>query len=240
MGAAALDVDIPTIGGGEQRARSCRDRTDRNSGLVVESKDRVARKLVEQPFFDHHAAATAALLGRLEDQMHGAFEIPGRREVLGSAEQHRRMAVMAAGVHLAVQGRAVGEIIHLLDRQCVHIGTQPDRGGGVAAPDRADHPGSGQSAIDLAAIFGELCRNEVRGALFGKGELGMGMDVAADCNQLVAIVEHLGNDRHRQLLGSAAYSARLNDSRWVGNATTSTRAMFGWRISLVAPDLGFG
>ena len=200
MGAAALDADIPAVGGGEQRARSRRDLADRDPGLVVEGKHRIARKFVEQPFFDHHPAAAPALFGRLEDQMHGALEIPGRGEVSGGAEQHRRVAVMTAGVHLAVMGRAVGEIVHLLDRQRVHIGAQPDRGRGVAAPDRADDPGSGEPAIDLAAVFGELCRDQVRGALLGEGELGMGVDVAADRSQLVAIVEHLGNDRHRQLL----------------------------------------
>ena len=94
---AALDADIPPIGGGEQRTRFCCDLTDTDAGLVVDREDRIARKLVEQPFFDHHSATTAALFGWLKDQMHGAFEIAGRCEVLGGAEQHRRVSVVAAG-----------------------------------------------------------------------------------------------------------------------------------------------
>src|SRR6516225_1538177 len=86
-------------------------------GFVVQCKDRIARKLVEQPLLDHHTAAAAPLFSRLKDQVHGAFEIAGRREVFGGTEQHRRMTVMAAGMHPAVMGRAVGEIVHLLDRQ---------------------------------------------------------------------------------------------------------------------------
>ena len=172
--------------------------------------------------------------------MHGAFEISGRCQVLSGAEQHRRVSVMATGVHHALVGRAVGEIVHLLDRQRVHIGTQPDGGLCVAAPDRADDPGPGEPAMDLAAVFGELRRDEVRGALFGEGELGMRVDVAADGNQLVPIVEHLRNDRHLRLPGSAARVAVEHDNRQAGNTTTSSRAATHCRISLVALDLGFG
>jgi hypothetical protein len=72
-----------------------------DAGLVMDREDRIARELVEQPFFDHHSAA-AALFGRLKDQVHGAFEIASGGEVLGRAEQHRRVSVMAAGVHPTV------------------------------------------------------------------------------------------------------------------------------------------
>ena len=44
-------------------------------------------------------------------------------------------------------------------------------------------------------------------------------------------------------IGNSSFSGlwrRTHDSRWTGNATTSSRVKIGWRISLVAPDLGFG
>ena len=167
---------------------SRRDLADRDARLVVHRKDRIARKFVEQPLLDHDPAAAAALFGRLKDQMHGALEVAGRGEVSGGAEQHRRVPVMAAGVHLAVFGRAVGEIVHLVDRQRVHIGAQPDRRRRIAAPDRADDPGPGEPAMHLAAELGELGRDQVGGALLGEGEFGMGVDVAADRGQFVVIV----------------------------------------------------
>src|SRR5438132_3087531 len=86
---------------------------------VVEREDRVTGEPVEQTLFDHDPAAASALFGRLEDQAHGAREIPGRREISGGAEQHRRMPVMAAGMHPAIVGRAVGEVVQLVDRQRV-------------------------------------------------------------------------------------------------------------------------
>ena len=102
MRAVRLDLDVPAVGGGEQRPGPGGDLADRDAGLVVQRKDRVARKVLEQPLFDHDPAAAAAFLGRLEDQMHGALEIPRRRQIFGGAEQDRGVPVMAAGMHLAV------------------------------------------------------------------------------------------------------------------------------------------
>ena len=39
--------------------------------------------------------------------------------------------------------------------------------------------------MHLAAIFGELCRDELGGALLLEAELRVGVDVAADRGQLV-------------------------------------------------------
>ncbi len=59
------------------------------------------RELVEQPLLHHDASAALVLLGGLEDEMHDAVEIARLGEIFGGAEQHGRVAVMAAGVHLA-------------------------------------------------------------------------------------------------------------------------------------------
>jgi hypothetical protein len=131
--------------------------------------------------------------------MHRAFEVPLRGEVAGGAEQHRRMPVMAAGVHFDLIGRSVGEIVQFLDRQCIHIGAQPDRRRRIAAPDSADYPGPGEPAMDLAAELGELCRDQVRGAPLREGQFRVGVDIPADRRQLVLIVAHFGNNRHRPL-----------------------------------------
>src|SRR6476661_6365853 len=67
------------------------------------------------------SAAAQCLLGGREDEVHGAFEIAGLRQVLRGAQQHGGVAVMAAGMHLAVVGGAVGERVALLDRQRIHV-----------------------------------------------------------------------------------------------------------------------
>jgi hypothetical protein len=71
---------------------------------------------------NHRQTAAAALLGGLEDQHGRTRETARFRQVAGGAEQHGRMAVMAAGVHLARLGGGIGTPGLLLDRQAVHIG----------------------------------------------------------------------------------------------------------------------
>src|ERR1700687_1449950 len=103
---------------------------------------------------------------------------------------------MTAGMHLAVMRRAVRELVRLLHRQAVHIRPQPDRAQRIAAPDRADDPGLRQAAMHLAAIFGELPGDDIAGPLLGEAEFGMGVDVTADLNQLVEIIDDFGDYRH--------------------------------------------
>ena len=68
---------------------------------IVHAVDLLDTPAVHQPVIDHRLAAGAALLGRLEDDDGGAVEVARLGQVLGGAEQHRCVAVMAAGVHLA-------------------------------------------------------------------------------------------------------------------------------------------
>ncbi len=102
MPALRLDADVEAVGGGEQRAGAGRHVADRDPRLVVHRKDGVAGKFLEQPLLHHDPAAAIALLAGLEDEMHGALEIARPGEIARGAEQHRRVPVMAAGVHLAV------------------------------------------------------------------------------------------------------------------------------------------
>ena len=56
--------------------------------------------------------------------------------------------------------------------------------------------------MHLAAELGEPCSDEIRGALLGKGELRVRVDIASNGSQLVMVVEHFGNDRHLTAPGS--------------------------------------
>ena len=73
----------------------------RGAGPVVQAVDALDGEAVEQPFFHHDAAAAAILLGGLEDEVDGAAEVARFGQILGGAEQHGGVAVMAAGVHPA-------------------------------------------------------------------------------------------------------------------------------------------
>jgi len=53
--------------------------------------------------------------------------------------------------------------------------------------------------MHVAAKLGKLCRDDIGGALLGKSQFRVGMDVAADRGQLEVIIAHFGKDRHRRL-----------------------------------------
>src|SRR5262249_5602692 len=143
-----------------------------------------------------------ALLRRLEDEVHGALEVAGLRQVFGGAQQHGGVAVMAAGMHLAVVGGAGGEAVALLDRQRGPVGAQAAAAGGVAAGGGGGEAGGGatagfgQAAMHLAAELGELGSDDVRRAALLEAELGMGVDVAADARELGLQLGEAGDDGH--------------------------------------------
>src|ERR687895_532993 len=68
-------------------------------------------------------SSTIALLGRLEDELHGAAQ-PFAQVVLAEsasgADEHARVPVVAAGMHLPVYLRGERKIRTLVDRQSVH------------------------------------------------------------------------------------------------------------------------
>ena len=127
------------VGRGHDRTGADRERADRNARAVVHAVDLLDAETLHQPVLDHRGGAGAALLGRLEDHDRVAGEIPGLGEIARRTEQHRGVAVMAAGVHLARRLGGVGQIGRFLDRQRVHVGAQPDHldvalAGGLACP----------------------------------------------------------------------------------------------------------
>ena len=87
--------------------------------------------------------------------MHRAVEpawTPAR--YLRRAQQHRRMAVMAAGMHLAGVFGLVVDIVLFLDIERVHIGAEADgRAVALVAAQRADHAGPREAAMHLDAEF---------------------------------------------------------------------------------------
>jgi hypothetical protein len=81
-------------------------------------------------------------------------------------------------MHAPGMARLVREGVCLLDRQRIHVGTQPDRARRVADLEPADEAGLADAAMDLAAEGLELLGDEVGGALLLEAQLRMRMDVA--------------------------------------------------------------
>ncbi len=188
MRAIAVDGDVEEVGAGHRRARQDRDLAVVEVGRVVQAVELVAGELLEQALLDHGAGAAEAFFGRLEDEMHGAVEIPGLGEIARGAEQHGGVAVMAAAVEAAGNGRAPFQIGVFLHRQRVHVGAQADALGPAAvALEHADHAGAAQAAMHLDAPLRQLLGDDAGGADFLKADFGMRMQVAADRSEFVGI-----------------------------------------------------
>ena len=124
---------------------------ERHPRHVVHGEDGVAGEALEQPLFDHARAAVQHLFRRLENQVQRAVEIARLRQVACRAEQHRGVAVVAAGVHAVGHAAAPGFAVVFLDRQGVHIGAQAEAFNAVAHPQPPHHAGARQSAVYLIA-----------------------------------------------------------------------------------------
>jgi len=68
------------------------------------------------------------LLGRLEDQSHGAVEATPVGQGRGGPQEHRHVPVVPAGVHPPVVGARICQFRPLGDRQGVDVRSQCDAG----------------------------------------------------------------------------------------------------------------
>ncbi len=152
-------------------------------GRVVQGQREI--DALQRALGDHLLRPADCLLGRLEQQPHGAGEL--RRHLLehgGDAQQGAGVDVVAAGVHLAVDGARIGQAGLLVDRQRVHVGTDRERGSGPPALDRADDTGARDARPVRDAEPRQLACHDARGADLLEGEFGMGVEVAADGDQI--------------------------------------------------------
>ncbi len=197
MAALAGDLDGHRVGGGQERPGAQGHLTHRQPRHVVQAIDRLDRELLEEPVFDHHPGAALALLGRLEDEGDAAGEVAGLGQIARRAQQHRRVPVVAAGVHLAVVDRAVVELVQLLHGQRVHIGAQADQAlAGLATLEQTDDAGAGQAPVHLDPPVGELLGDHIGGAVLLEGDLGMAVDVPAPGLHVLGELGDAVDDRH--------------------------------------------
>ena len=182
MTAMALDGDVDGVGRSHQRSRADREGADRQPRTVVHAVDLVDLETLDQSVLNHRLGAGTALLGRLEDHGHLAGEVAGFGEIARGAEQHRGMAVMAAGMHQARGLRGIGQPGRLLDRQRIHVGAQAEHldlaAAGLAALDDADDAGLAQPRRDLVtAEFAQPVGHEGRGPMHLVEQLRVRMDI---------------------------------------------------------------
>ena len=146
--------------------------------------DRVDGEALEQPLLHHDPAAAEPFLRRLKDEMHRAGEIAALGEITRRSEQHRRMAVVTAGVHLSRNRRAMRGPLRLLDVERVEVGAQRDRSlAGPAPANRSHDPGLGEALGDVDAPAAQFVGDNPGGARLLERGLRMAMDVAANGDQ---------------------------------------------------------
>ena len=119
--------DLEDVERAHERSRAHREGARRLLRPVVHPVDRAHRKPVEEPFRDHHATAAFVLLGRLEDEIERPVEVLAPGERGGRAQQHRRVPVVPARVHLARDRRRMRDARLLVDVQRVEVRAQADR-----------------------------------------------------------------------------------------------------------------
>ena len=168
MAALAVNGDLDVVGGSEHRAGGGREMAFGETRHVVHAVDLLDVPAGHHAVLDHRLAATAAFLGGLEDHHSGAVEIARLGEIFCRAEQHRGVAIMAAGVHLAGDLRSISYAGGFHDRQCVHVGPQADglARGRFAAADHADDAGAADARHHLvAAEFPQAVGDDAGGAV---------------------------------------------------------------------------
>ena len=187
MAAVAAHGDLEGAGAGHHRSGHHGHFTDRNPRPVVQAEYRIHRKLLEQSILDHHRRAAFRLLGRLENEIDGTVKINAFQmfsHITCGTEQDGAVAVMAAGVHLPRLPRAMWKFVFFMQRQGVHVGTQADGACAAALAQNADNTGSGQPAMNFNPVSDQLPSHDVGGSRFLEGQLGVGVDIVTDGNEI--------------------------------------------------------
>ncbi len=147
-------------------------------------------KTLEHAVVDHRLRPGAAFLRGLEAEDERAVEFPVFREPARCAEQHRRMAVVAAGVHLPRRGGGIFGAARLQDRQGVHVGAQENAlvralRRALRAVQGAEDAGPAHALDDLVEAEGpQALGDDPRRARQIVGQLGVAVEIAPPFGEL--------------------------------------------------------
>ena len=96
------------------------------------------------------------------------------------------MAVMAAAVEAAGNGRAPSQIGVFFHRQRIHVGAQANASAAAAlALEHADHAGAAEAAVHLDTPLRQFVGNDPGSADFLEADLGMRVQIPADRGEFV-------------------------------------------------------
>ncbi len=150
-------------------------------------KNRFHGKALKQAVLHHRLGTPKPFLRRLEDEVDRAVEVSGLCEILCGSKHHGRVAVMPTGVHLAVVSGAMIKGVRFLNRQGVHVRSNPHRAGSGTGTQRAHNAGPPDAPVNLAAERLQPLRNEFRGALLLEAQFRMSVNVLPPLGQLPVV-----------------------------------------------------
>ena len=76
------------------------------------------------------------------------------------------------------------KFVFFMQWQGVHVGTQADGARAAALAQNADDTCSGQPAMYFKPVGGEFARHDVGGPYFLEGQLGVGVDIVTDGDEI--------------------------------------------------------
>src|SRR5690606_34838623 len=158
---------------------------------------------------------------RLEDEMYGAGEITALRKRTSGAEQHRRVAIVTAGMHLALYRRLVRPVGKLRHGQRVHVGAKADGAGAVAHLQRADDAGSPKAPMHGCSCLLQQAGDDPAGADLLEAEFRMGVKITAQFGE----ERNVGFDRISHQGSASHYRAIISRTGEASTAPVATSAI---------------
>jgi hypothetical protein len=152
----------------------------------MKSKDGVGDRISECAIIKHRWRTARDLLGRLKDEQH----VPG--EHCAQSTQHashrqedRNVAIVATGVHHTGIPRGVGDLILLLDRQGVDVGTERDEAAVGATAEATDYASPPDAFTNLQPEAAQRGGDASGRAVLLEGELRVGVQLSTKGHQLI-------------------------------------------------------
>ena len=135
----------------ERRAKAHLRQNGPGAGQIAFDWLNRAMETFEKAIGEHRLGTACAFFAGLKNEVYRAREIARFRQVACSAEQHRRVPVMAAGVHLAGVAARVWNTCCLDDRQSIHVSAQPKGAWSIALTQNTNDTSATNAAVDFYA-----------------------------------------------------------------------------------------